>query len=50
MDRQLITAIITLDLSVAFNTVDHYLLLTVLNKKFGKARDVLNWYKKYLKP
>ena len=35
MERQLTTAVITFNLSMAFNTVDHDLLLTVPNKEFG---------------
>ena len=35
---------------MAFNVVDHDLLLTVLNKAYNIGNDVLNRYKKYLKP
>ena len=41
---------IILDLSAAFDTVDHELLLKVLNHKFGVTDMALEWYKNYLIP
>ena len=35
MGNKLITAVTVMDLSVAFNTVSHELLLTVLSEQFG---------------
>ena len=35
MEKQLVTAVVILDLSAAFNVVDHDLLLEVLEKQFG---------------
>ena len=45
-----ITAVIILDLLVAFDTVDYNLLLGVLDKKFGIKDKALHWYEQCLKP
>ena len=50
MENKNITAVIILDPSAAFNTVDHNLLLKVLDKKFGIKHIALYWYEQYLKP
>ena len=50
MENKLITAVIVMDLSAAFNTVSHELLLTVLREQFGINDVAINWYKNYLKP
>ena len=50
MENQQATAMIILDLSAAFDTVDHELLLQVLNHKFGVTGMALDWYKNYLIP
>ena len=39
-----------LDLSAAFDMVDHDLLLEVLNRRFGVKGRALKWYEQYLKP
>ena len=39
-----------LDLSTAFNMVNHDLLLEVLNKRLGVNGRALKWYEQYLKP
>ena len=41
---------IILDLSATFDTVDHELLLKVLNHRFGVTDKALEWYKNYLNP
>ena len=50
MDRQLVTSIVILDLSAAFDTVDHDLLLDVLEARFGITGTARKWYESYLKP
>ena len=50
MEKQLVTPIVILDLSSAFDTVDHDLLLGVLAIRFGIQGKALEWYNNYLKP
>ena len=50
MEKQQVTSMIILNLSAAFNNVDHELLLKVLNHKFGVTDTTLEWYKNYLIP
>ena len=50
MENQLVTAIVILDLSAAFNTVNHTLLLDILDKRFGIAGKARKWYESYLQP
>ena len=40
--------VIILDLLAAFNTVDHDILLTVLNKQSGICGKALEWFNSYL--
>ena len=41
MEKQKITSLVTLDLSAAFDTVDHPTLLSILNNKFGIEKEAL---------
>ena len=48
MENQQVTLVVTLDLSAAFNTVDHELLLQVLHIKFGISGSAPEQYSTYL--
>ena len=50
VERWEATAVVILDLSAALNTVDHDLLLNVLENKFRIGGQPKEWYRKYLKP
>ena len=50
MDMGKVTALVLLDLSAAFDTVDHSLLLHRLKNWFGISGPVLNWFSTYLSP
>ena len=48
MDDGRVTALILLDLSAAFNTTDHTVLLRRLGNWFGVSGKALDWFKSYL--
>ena len=48
IDGKEVTCLILLDLSVAFNTVDHQLLLNHLSFRFGIEGKCLEWIESYL--
>ena len=48
MNRQHVTLLVFLDLSAAFDTIDHLTLLDRLRDKFGIDGVVLEWFRSYL--
>ena len=50
MENQKVTACLFMDLSAAFDTVDHDLLLNILEKQYGISDTALHWYDSYLRP
>ena len=48
IEKQRVTALVATDLSAAFDTVDHTVLLKVLQQNFGVKGKVLNWIDTYL--
>jgi len=48
IDHGQVAALVLLDLSAAFDTVDHCVLINVLEHRFGVTGGALNWMKSYL--
>ena len=48
MEQQQVTLLVLIDLSAAFDTVDHPILFQCLEEWFGFHDSVLSWYKLYL--
>ena len=48
LDSQRVTLLVLLDLSAAFDTVDHGVLLNRLNTSFGVRGSALQWFTSYL--
>ena len=50
MEEQKVMPLVAIDLSAAFDTVDHGVLLSVLQKECGVGADALEWFQSYLRP
>ena len=48
MEQKMITLLVLIDLSVAFDPVDHPILFQCLEKQYGFCDSVLSWHKSYL--
>ena len=49
-EHQSIVALVAIDLSAAFDTGDHNILLDILNSKYGISGKALKWFDRYLHP
>ena len=50
MENQRVSALVVMDLSAAFDTVDHKILLDVLSSQYGIEGKALKWFDTYLRP
>ena len=50
MEKQKVNLLVAIDLSAAFGTVDHGILIDVLNTAFNVPGKSLDWFKSYLYP
>ena len=50
MEKQKFNLLVAINLSAAFDTVDHGILIDVLNNAFSVGGKSLDWFKSYLYP
>ena len=50
MESQQVTMVAIMDLSAAFDTVDHNIFLNIMQNRFGITGSALNWFRNYLSP
>ena len=48
IDASNMSALVLLDLNAAFDTVDHDVLIKILNLRFGVVNCALDWFRSYL--
>jgi len=48
IDSGNVCAVVLLDLSAAYDTVDHHILLQIMNRRFAVACEALDWCQSYL--
>ena len=48
LDRGHVGALMLLDMSAAFDTVDHSIMVDVLKRRFGVCDSALNWFEDFL--
>jgi hypothetical protein len=50
MELSNVNALVAIDLSAAFDTVDHNILLEVMEKQYGITKEAKQWFDTYLRP
>ena len=48
MDNEEVTLLVMLDMSAAFDTIDHNILIDILKNNFGVVDSALQWFRSYL--